>query len=262
MTKTRINNIEIAYDDTGSGPAVLLIHGYPFNRSMWAEQVSALADSHRVVTLDLRGHGESESSTGASTMKLMAEDVAALMDELQIDRAVIGGLSMGGYVALAFYQLFPERVEKLLLADTRAQADTEEGKATRAAQVQQILTDGMTGIVNAMLPKLLSPETVSKQPEIVKRVRDMMMHTSPEGAVGALRGMAEREDQIGRLSQINVPTLIVVGKEDPITPVADSQKMHELIAGSQLVVIENASHVSNIEQPGQFNRALKDFLSR
>jgi len=262
MAKTRINNIEIAYDDTGSGPAVVLIHGYPFNRSLWTEQVSALADRYRVVALDLRGHGESEASTGASTMKLMAQDIAALMDELQIDRAVIGGLSMGGYVTLAFYQLFPERVEKLLLADTRAQADTDEAKATRADQVQQILADGMTGIVNAMLPKLLSPETVSKQPEIVKRVRDMMMHTTPEGAVGALRGMAEREDQTARLTQINVPTLIVVGKEDPITPVADSEKMHERIAGSQLVVIENASHVSNIEQPQQFNRALKDFLSR
>ena len=262
MAKTRINNIEIAYDDTGSGPAVVLVHGYPFNRSLWTEQVSALADRYRVVALDLRGHGESEASTGASTMKLMAQDIAALMDELQIDRAVIGGLSMGGYVTLAFYQLFPERVEKLLLADTRAQADTDEAKATRADQVQQILADGMTGIVNAMLPKLLSPETVSKQPEIVKRVRDMMMHTTPEGAVGALRGMAEREDQTARLTQINVPTLIVVGKEDPITPVADSEKMHERIAGSQLVVIENASHVSNIEQPQQFNRALKDFLSR
>ena len=261
MPKTRINNIDITYDDTGSGPAVVLIHGYPFNRSMWAEQVSALADSYRVVTLDLRGHGESESSTGASTMKLMAQDVASLMDELRIDRAVIGGLSMGGYVTLAFYQLFAERVEKLLLADTRAQADTEEAKATRADQVQQIQADGMTGIVNGMLPKLLSPETVSKQPEIVKRVRDMMMHTSPEGAIGALRGMAEREDQTERLSQINVPALIVVGKEDPITPVADSQKMHERIAGSQLVVIENASHVSNIEQSEQFNRALREFLS-
>ena len=261
MPKTRINNIDITYDDTGSGPAVVLIHGYPFNRSMWAEQVSALADSYRVVTLDLRGHGESESSTGASTMKLMAQDVAALMDELQIDRAVIGGLSMGGYVTLAFYQLFAERVEKLLLADTRAQADTEEAKATRGDQVQQIQADGMTGIVTAMLPKLLSPETVSKQPEIVKRVRDMMMHTSPEGAIGALRGMAEREDQTERLSQINVPALIVVGKEDPITPVADSQKMHERIAGSELVIIENASHVSNIEQSEQFNRALREFLS-
>lgn len=260
MPKTHVNNIEIAYDDTGSGPAVVLIHGYPFNRSMWADQVSTLTDRYRVVTLDLRGHGESESSSGASTMKLLAQDIAALMDELRIERAVIGGLSMGGYVALAFYQLFPERVEKLLLADTRAQADTEEGKATRAEQVQQVLAEGMAGIVNAMLPKLLCPETVSKRPDIVKRVRDMMIHTSPEGAAAALRGMAEREDQTERLSQIKVPTLIVVGKEDPITPVADSERMHERISGSELVVIENASHVSNIEQPETFNGALQAFL--
>lgn len=261
MPKTRVNNIEIAYDDTGSGPAVVLIHGYPFNRSMWAEQTTELVDRFRVIAPDLRGHGESEGSTGASTMKLMAQDVAALMDELKVARAVVGGLSMGGYVTLAFHQLFPERVESLLLADTRAQADTEEAKATRAEQAQKILAEGMAGIADAMLPKLLSPETVSKRPEVVKRVRDMMLHTSPEGAAAALRGMAEREDQTERLSQIKVPTLIVVGKEDPITPPADSEKMHQRIAGSQLVVIENASHVSNIEQAEQFNRVLKDFLN-
>ena len=262
MAKTRVNDIEIAYEDVGCGPAIVLIHGYPFNRSLWADQVTALADRYRVLTLDLRGHGETEASAGTSTMKLMAQDISALMDELRIDRAVVGGLSMGGYVALAFYQLFPHRVEKLLLADTRAQADTKEAKVTRAEQVEQILAEGMAGIVNAMLPKLLSPETVSKRPDIVKRLREMMMHTNPEGAAAALRGMAEREDQTERLSQVNVPTLIVVGKEDPITPVADSEKMHDGIPGSQLVVIENASHVSNIEQPEQFNRALQEFLSR
>jgi 3-oxoadipate enol-lactonase len=261
MPKKRVNDIEIAYEEVGCGPAIVLIHGYPFNRSSWADQVTALADRYRVLTLDLRGHGETETSSGTSTMKLMAQDISALMDDLRIDRAVMGGLSMGGYVALAFYQLFPHRVEKLLLADTRAQADTNEGKATRAEQVEQILAEGMAGIVNAMLPKLLSPETVSKRPEIVKRLREMMMHTNPEGAAAALRGMAEREDQTGRLSQIRVPTLIVVGKEDPITPVADSEKMHDGIVGSQLVVIENASHVSNIEQPEQFNRALQEFLN-
>lgn len=260
MPKTRINNIEIAYEDQGSGPAVVLIHGYPFNRSMWNEQTAALIDRFRVVALDLRGHGDSESSTGASTMKLMAQDVAALMDELKIERAVVGGLSMGGYVTLVFHELFPERVEKLLLADTRAQADTDEAKATRAKQAQKILAEGMAGIVDAMLPKLLSPETVSKRPEVVKRVRDMMLHTNPEGAAAALRGMAERDDQTERLSQIKVPTLIVVGREDPLTPLADSEKLHQRIAGSQLIVIENASHVSNIERPEQFNRALNDFL--
>lgn len=262
MTSTRVNNIEIAYDDKGSGPAVVLIHGYPFNRSMWMDQVSSLTDRHRVITMDLRGHGDTEASTGASTMQLMAEDVARLMDELGIERAAVGGLSMGGYVTLAFYQLFPTRVEKLLLADTRAQADTAEGKATRAEQAQKILAEGMAPIVDTMLPKLISPDTVSKRPEVVKRVRDMMLHTKPEGAAAALRGMAEREDQTPRLSQINVPALIIVGREDPITPLADSEKMHELITDSELVVIENASHVSNIEQPEQFNRALRKFLDK
>jgi 3-oxoadipate enol-lactonase len=260
MSKAKVNNIELAYDDVGSGPAILLVHGYPFNRTMWDEQLAALRDNYRVIRLDLRGHGESESSEGPATMDLMAQDIASLLDQLGISRAVIGGLSMGGYVAIAFYQLFPGRVEKLLLADTRAQADPEEGKKVRGEQAQKILAEGMGGIADTMLPKLLAPETVSKRPEVVKRVRTMMLQTKPEGAAAALGGMAVREDQTGRLAQINVPTLILVGREDAITPVADSEKMHEVIEGSRLIVIENAGHVSNIEQPEQFNRALNDFL--
>jgi 3-oxoadipate enol-lactonase len=167
---------------------------------------------------------------------------------------------MGGYVTLAFYSLFPTRVEKLVLADTRAQADTEEGKKVRAEQSQKILTEGMAGVVDTMLPKLLAPETVSKRPEVVKRVRAMMLQTKPEGAAAALAGMAQREDQMERLADIRVPTLILVGREDAITPVADSEKMHAGIEGSQLNIIENAGHVSNIEQPEKFNRVLSDFL--
>jgi 3-oxoadipate enol-lactonase len=262
MSKTKVNNIELAYDDIGSGPTVVLVHGYPFNRTMWDEQVAALRDNYRVIRLDLRGHGESEATEGPASMSLMAQDIASVMDGVGVDRAVIGGLSMGGYVALAFYQLFPSRVEKLLLADTRAQADTEEAKKVRAEQVQKILAEGMAGIADAMLPKLLAPETVSKRPEVVKRVRDMMLQTKPEGAAAALRGMAQREDRTARLADIQVPTLIIVGREDAITPLADSEKMHAAIAGSQLTVIENAGHVSNIEQPEQFNRTLRDFLDK
>lgn len=260
MSHTKVNNIKIAYDDVGSGPPIVLVHGYPFNRTMWDEQVAALSDNYRVIRLDLRGHGESESSEGPATMNLMANDIASLLDQLGVNRAVIGALSMGGYVALAFDQLFPSRVEKLVLADTRAQADTEENKKVRAEQAQKILAEGMAGIVDTMLPKLLAPETVSKRPEVVKRVRDMMLQTKPEGAAAALLGMAQREDQTARLADIQVPTLILVGREDAITPVADSEKMHAAIAGSQLMVIENAGHVSNIEQPERFNRALREFL--
>ena len=261
MTSIRINDINLAYTEAGSGPPIVLIHGYPFNRSLWTEQTEALRSKYRVVTPDLRGFGESDSSAGPATMTRMAEDVATLMDELGIEQAVIGGLSMGGYVALAFARMFPARLKALVLADTRAQADTEEGKQTRFQQAEKATAEGMAGIADAMLPKLLTPETVSKRPELVKRVRDMMLKTKPEGAAGALLGMAERDDQTEFISSILVPTLILVGREDAITPVPDSEKMQSLIEDSRLVVIENAGHVSNLEQTEQFNDALLGFLS-
>src|SRR5882724_6142169 len=194
MSHKRINDIQIAYDDTGSGPPVVLLHGFPFDRSMWSEQIAALNRDYRVVTPDLRGQGESESSDVPATMNTMARDVAALMDALDISQASIGGLSMGGYVALAFYRLFPERVYSLILADTRAQADTDEAKQNRVRQAQKILDEGMAAITDSMLPKLIAPETVSKRPEVVKRIRDMMLRTKPQGAAAALLGMAERDD--------------------------------------------------------------------
>src|ERR1043166_8933138 len=238
--------MKLAYTDTGLGSPVVLIHGYPFNRSLWSEQVIALSNSYRVIAPDLRGFGETEVTAGSATMNQMAQDVAELMDQLQIPRAVVGGLSMGGYVALAFYKQFRSRVRALILADTRAQADSEEAKQTRAQQAEKALTEGMAGIADIMLPKLLTPETVSKRPEIVKFVRDMMLQTKPEGAAAALRGMAEREDQTELLSKITVPTLILVGAEDAITPVADSEKMQNAIDDSRLVVLDHAGHVSNL----------------
>lgn len=261
MPKLNIKGHQIAFDDTGGqGPAVVLVHGFPFNRTLWNDQLAALRETHRVVTLDLRGFGESDSSESPATMVQMAEDVAGLMNALEITSATIGGLSMGGYVVLAFYKIFPERVDALVLADTRPQADTEEAKKTRAEQAQRVMAEGMVVIVNAMLPKLLTPESVSKHPEMVKRVRDMMSSTKPEGAAAALMGMAVREDQTELLSRIKVPTLILVGKEDAITPVADSETMHQRIAGSKLVVINNAGHVSNIEQAPEFNSHVLEFL--
>lgn len=261
MGYVRIDDLRIAYDDVGAGPPLLLVHGYPFNRSLWTDQVAALSKSHRAITPDLRGFGDSESSSGVATMTRMAEDLVALMDALGIPTATFGGLSMGGYVVLAFCKRFPARVDGLVLADTRSQADTEEAKQVRSEQAHQVLRSGMAGITDAMLPKLLTSETVSKRPDVVKRVRDMMLKTKPEGAAAALMGMAAREDLTDLLPQISVPALVVVGREDPITPVHDSEKMHEKIPGSRLVVIENASHVSNIEQADEFNTALRAFLN-
>jgi pimeloyl-ACP methyl ester carboxylesterase len=261
MPSAQINNLNIAYTDTGIGRPVVLIHGYPFNRSLWTEQIMVLSTRYRVIAPDLRGFGDSDAAPGTATMDLLARDVAQLLDHLEIPRAAIGGLSMGGYVALAFYKQFPSRVRAFVLADTRAQADTEEAKQTRAQQAEKALSEGMAGIADAMLPKLLTPETVSKRPEIVKHVRDMMLRTKPEGAAAALRGMAERDDQTELLARITAPTLILVGAEDAITPVADSEMMNRAIAGSRLVVIENAGPVSNLERTEQFNDGLLSFLN-
>lgn len=260
MTLLRLDDIQLAYTDTGLGRPVVLLHGYPFNRSLWNEQVAELSNSYRVIVPDLRGMGESESSSNPATMNQMAQDVARLLDHLEIPRATVGGLSMGGYVTLTFYQQFPSRVRALVLADTRAQGDSEDNKQTRAQQAEKALAEGMAGIADAMLPKLLTPDTVSKRPEIVKRVRDMMLKTKPQGAAAALHGMAQREDQTPMLPGISVPTLILVGAEDAITPVADSEQLNQGIPGSRLVVLENAGHVSNLEQTAQFNGALLDFL--
>lgn len=259
-TKKIVRGVEIVYDDVGSGPSVVLLHGYPFNRSMWGEQVEELKQHHRVIVPDLRGHGESAVTSAPATMQNMASDIASLLETLNITRATIAGLSMGGYVAMAFYRLFPLRVRSLVLADTRAPADTEEGKQNREQQAEKASRDGMEGIADTLLPKLLAPETVTRHPEIVKRLRKMMVETDPEGAAAALRGMAQRQDQTAFLSRIIAPTLILVGKEDSITPVADAELMHREIGGSRLQVIEGAGHISNLEKPEEFNKALVKFL--
>ena len=262
MSQVNVDGINLAFDDSGSGRPVILLHGYPFNRTLWDGQVSSLKDTFRVITPDLRGFGESETSAEPVTMARMAQDVAGLMDALDIPSAIIGGLSMGGYVVLSYYKQFPNRVAALLLADTRPQADTDEGKQQRAKQREQILREGMSLTADSMLPKLLTPETISTRPDVVNSIRNMIMNTKPDGAAAALMGMATREDQSDLLRQISVPTLIVVGREDPITPVQDSQLMHELIPGSRLIILEDAAHVSNVEQARSFNGVLKSFLGK
>lgn len=258
--KIRVRGIEMAYDAEGSGPPVVLLHGYPFNRSMWREQVEALQGSFRVITPDLRGLGETEGGIEPATMNEMAEDVAALLDELKIARVILGGLSMGGYVSLAFTRRFPLRVRALILADTRPQPDTEEARRAREEQARKALEEGMTSITDLILKKALAPRTLAERPLIVARVREMIHTTKPEGAAAALRGMAARSDQTDFLASILAPTLIIVGSEDQLTPPRDAELMRREIRGSRLEVIEGAAHVSNLERPEEFNRALTEFL--
>jgi 3-oxoadipate enol-lactonase len=259
----------LAFDEVGSGPAVVLLHGFPFDRSMWRAQIDFLcANGFRAIAPNLRGlgadHGKTERQAEAyrtvNTMDDMARDVAALMDELKIDQAVICGLSMGGYVTLEFAHLFPTRVRALVLAGTRAPADNEQEKQAREQQAEKILNEGMNGVAEATLPKLLAPRTLSEKPEVIDHVREMILHSNPHCAVAAQRGMAVRRDYSDDLSDIEVPALIIVGREDPIRPVADAEFMHNGIRHSRLEVIEDAAHMTNLEQPEVFNKVLVSFL--
>ena len=259
MKTAQVRGIEMAYDDAGSGSTVVLLHGYPFNRSMWREQVEALKEHYRVITPDLRGHGQTTTSLPA-TMEEMARDVVALLDKLEIERVTLCGLSMGGYVTLAFYRRFPLRARALVLADTRPQADTEDARRTREEQAEKILKEGMQAIADDFLKKVLTPATLSGEPETVARVREMILQTNPQGATNALRGMAARPDQTAFLEEILAPTLILVGSEDQITTPKDAELMRREIRGSRLEILEGASHLSNLERPAEFNRALLDFL--
>ncbi len=261
MTALRTRGIEIAFDEAGHGNPVVLLHGFPLNRSMWSEQVEVLRTNYRVITPDLRGHGETTVVDEPATMEESAHDVAALLDELKIESASVAGLSMGGYVALAFCRLYPHRVSSLILADTRAGADSDDVRRGREESAQRALRECMDAIAETMIPKLLSLETLARKSEIVSRVREMINGTRPEGAAAALRGMAVRRDQTSFLSEISIPTLILVGSADSLTPPEEAMLMHRAIRDSRMVTIERAGHLSNFEQPEAFNRALLDFLA-
>ena len=262
MPTVTIEDIEMTYTDEGSGSAVVFVHGYPFNRSLWNEQVAALVGNHRSIVPDLRGFGETGTGDLPATMSQMARDLKLLLDHLEIEKALIAGLSMGGYVTLAFYKEFGDRVSGLLLANTRAGQDSDEAKTSRREQAEKALTEGMAGIADSMLPKLLTPETVSRKPDLVKRIRDMMLKTNPKGAAAALLGMASREDFTNELNKISVPVLIIAGRDDALIPMQHSEKMHEAIPNSRLAVIDHAAHVVNLEQAEAFNREMTLFVTQ
>lgn len=258
--KASINKIRMGYTDTGRGTPVVLVHGYPLNRSMWDAQVSDLSKDFRIIAPDLRGHGESDAPSGVNTMDIIADDLRALLDHLNIQKVVLVGFSMGGYAAFAFQRKHANRLQALVLADTRPQSDTPEGKQGRENTAQTVIKDGVTGVATATAPRMLAPTTVQGKPDVVEQVKNIMASTPVNGYVGDLRGLAERPDSTTTLSQITVPTLIIVGEQDAVTPPADSEMMAKTIKNAKLVKIPNAGHLSPIEQPQAFNAALREFL--
>jgi pimeloyl-ACP methyl ester carboxylesterase len=255
-----INGIHLAYTDQGRGAPVVLLHAFPQSRAMWAPQVDVLSKTHRVIAPDFRGFGESDAPLWHYQLDQFADDVAGLLDYLSIQRAVLAGLSMGGYTLFAFYRKHAARVKGLVLADTRAQPDTQEGRAGRFAMAQTAYTKGAGAIADVMLPKLLSPVALQTKPELVRQVRAAIEQTQISGIAGALMAMAERPDSVPLLAQIACPTLVITGELDGPTPPADGRLMAGTIPGARLEIIPGAGHLSNLEQPDAFNRALQLFL--
>ena len=252
------------YDDLGpsGGLPVVLVHGHPFDRSMWQPQVDVLVRAgFRVIAPDLRGYGASGVVPGRTLLSDFADDVAELLDHLEVERAVVCGLSMGGQIAMEFHRAYGARVLGLVLADTSPVAETEEGKVFRNGMADRLLAEGMGGYADEVIGRMLAPYNVTELPEVAAHVRRMMRATAPEGAAAALRGRAERPDYRESLAGARVPVLVVVGADDSYTPVEEARDTHGLIPGSGLAVVERAGHLPNLEQPERFNAALLGFLA-
>jgi pimeloyl-ACP methyl ester carboxylesterase len=260
--RVALDGITIGYEDAGTGDALVLVHGHPFNRSMWRPQLDRFSwDGWRIIVPDLRGYGESTVIPGMTTLDVFARDIANLLDHLGIERIVLGGLSMGGQIVMDFYRQFPDRVRGLLLTATFATGETDEGRRRRNAIADRLLREGMAGYADEELPKMVAPHNIEALPAVGEHVLGMMRTTQPEGAAAALRGRAERPDYVELLTKVSVPALVVVGREDAYTPVSDAELMHGHLPDSRLVVIEGAAHMPNLEREAEFNEALGAFLA-
>lgn len=258
-----LDGLSFAYDDVGAGPDVLLlVHGHPFDRSMWTPQLDALARTGwRVVAPDLRGYGASGMAGDKTTLDVFARDLAALIDHLGLATVVIGGLSMGGQIAMEFCRLFPQRVRGLILAATFPQPETAEGRIGRNAMADRLLAEGMAGYAMETLPKMIAATTIRSQPAVADHVLGMMRHARPPGAAAALRGRAERPDYRDVLRDFDGPALVVVGDEDAFTSRADADTMAALLKRSRLLWLPGIGHMPNLEASEAFNTALAGFLA-
>jgi pimeloyl-ACP methyl ester carboxylesterase len=260
MPGIEVRDLLLHYEESGDGVPVFLIHGHPFDCSSWSPQLQASSPGYRLIAPDLRNFGETTSPNPPAAFADYARDLLALADELGIDKFVVAGLSMGGQIALEVAAGYPERLLGLVLCDTFAQLDTPEKKAGRYALAERLDREGMAGYAVEVLPKMVCAKTLAEKPQTASALLGMMQRCPPAGASAAIRVRCERRDYLPILPAIEVPTLIVVGEQDQFTPVADAQLMHAAIRNSTLVVLDDAGHITNLEQPELFNRGLAEFL--
>jgi pimeloyl-ACP methyl ester carboxylesterase len=258
--RVHVNGVTLGYNDQGKGTPLVFLHAFPFNRTMWEPQ-TALSSRCRVITIDLRGHGESDAPFWRYSLEQYADDVKALLAHLDVPKAVFVGLSMGGYLEFTLFRRYPELIRGLVFADTRAEADRPDQVKWRFELAQRAGTMGAAAVVRDMLPKLLSHKRYAKDPDFVERVRSIQASAPTPGIIGDLMAMAERPDSTGMLASIRVPTLVMAGEDDVLTPPADAERIARGINGATLIIIPDAGHMSNMEQPAVFNRALEDFVA-
>lgn len=259
-----INGAKIFYTDAGksSGVPIILIHGFPFSHEMWQPQIEALKNDYRVAAYDVRGHGRSEIGDGQYTIELFVDDLIGLLDHLRLPKAVLCGLSMGGYVALRAVERNPERIAALVLCDTRSEADGNEAKLKRAAALKTVKTGGTKAYVKGSLPGLFAPRSIAEKHPAVATIRRLMEANTPLGIGGTLLALACRMDTTASLPKIKVPTLLLVGEQDALTPPPAMQPLRTAIPGAEFHAIPDAGHASNLENPAEFNRHLLAFLGR
>ncbi len=261
MKTVQVAGADFRVLDAGAGKPVLLVHGFPLDHDMWSAQTEFLVSRYRVIAPDLRCFGESPAAMGTVTMEQMADDLAGLLSTLQVTEPIVFcGLSMGGYVAWQFWRKYPSRLRALVLCDTRSQADSAETVQSRQKMIDHVLRAGTQFVSDAMLPKLFAQDTFKRAPQLVEAVRQKILAARPESVAAAIRGLTARPDVTGQLGSIRLPTLVVVGEHDIISPPAEMQAMAAAIPGARCVVLPDAGHMSPLENPTAFNAELGRFL--
>jgi len=258
-----INNLIVSYSDEGpvEAPVVIFVHGFPLNKSMWNFQLEALKDEFRVIAYDVRGHGDSDPGNEDFSVDLFSNDLISFMDSLEIRKPVVCGLSMGGYILINAIGKFPERFDALILSDTQCIADTPEVRANRLNSIEYIKKNGLNDYAHESIKNLFAPMSLLTKDTEIASVREMIVNTSRQSIYNSLNALANRKDTSDILSHIKIPVLILVGSEDKITPPEMAESMHKKIAGSQLNIVEHAGHLSNMENPFEFNYQIRKFIA-